>query len=206
MVLNRRRAVLLPTLFFAGARGGVVGLLLSLPAVQLLRDWHVGCERIRQDWACPDGVAYAVPVLLLVVGCGALALLAQLVLLSRTLSREDRRETFRDLAFVGAAPLVAQAPVTVLTAAVGSTSNDAAVLSLGVGVAGCAAFAAPHLSPLLRVGGCLLAAGAACAAAPTAALAAPLLLLSATLLVGAALVIALPSRTGKVLPSGRSST
>lgn len=175
----------------------VLGLAVS-PLLGLLRDrLHLGCTLSSDDgspgWVCPDGVGYVLAALVLAAALAGLVFAVSVVAMVRRLTRQGAgpdlgRAIARDVGRVGAAPLVLQAPVSVLAAASPAYSSRALVLGLLVGAAGLLPFLAVRARDWLYGAACTAAAVMAVLAAAPAALLAPFIVGCAALLVCATAV------------------
>ena len=189
MAAVRYRGRLVGIVLRSAAVAVVPGAALALLAVAFLREVvHVGCRRAEipgagTQWvSCPDGIGFAVPAIGVMSLVGTVSLVAGVRRLAADLARVDDAAPWalsRDLAVVGAVPLVLAGPLSLLDA----TSPLAVVLSLAVGVAGLGVLV---LRGRTRAWACLAAAIVTSGAAGYAFVVAPFALIVVALLVSAA--------------------
>ena len=187
MAAVRYRGRLVGIVLRSAAVAVVPGAALALLAVAFLREVvHVGCRRAEipgagTQWvSCPDGIGFAVPAIGVMSLVGTVSLVAGVRRLAADLARVDDAAPWalsRDLAVVGAVPLVLAGPLSLLDA----TSPLAVVLSLAVGVAGLGVLVLRG-----RAWACLAAAIVTSGAAGYAFVVAPFALIVVALLVSAA--------------------
>lgn len=206
-------------LLLALACGGtavVLGLLLSPLLMGLLRRLHLGCTLAADGtdapaaWTCPDGIGYLLPGLMFVAALGVALFTVGVVVMLRRRAHGNRSElswaVARDLGWTGAAPLVAQAPVSVVAALSSTYSPRALWLGLVVGTTGTLPFLFGRARRRSYAAACLAAAIAAGLVVPSAFLLAPVIVGCAGLLLAAAVVAAATAGLGGQRTSATLST
>lgn len=177
----------------------VLGLLLAPFLIVVMRDkLHLGCTldpgtAYPSGWTCPDNIGYVLPGLVLIAVIAGLIFTVRVVVMVRGLARQGAgpdliRIVARDIGWVGAAPLVLQAPVSVLAALSSTYSSRALFLGVLVGVAGLLPFLMVRARGWLYGAACMVTGTTAMFAATPAVLLAPAIAGCVVLLVCAATV------------------
>ncbi|MQA94494.1 MAG: hypothetical protein GEV11_07505 [Streptosporangiales bacterium] len=177
---------------------GPILVMLGPILVGLLRDTlHLGCTGQpaaagETAWVCPDGITYLFPGVLLAAALAGTVFCVATVRIVRSVSGrapkgEVRRAAARDLAWLGAAPLVLQAPFSVVAGLSDAYSSSALVLGLIVGLANLGPFLTLNRPPLF-VTCCAVAAAAGLLVLGRAVLLTPLIAGCVILLLSAIVV------------------
>lgn len=198
-----RVRILGPALLAGGLTACVAVFLAPLGAYVVRDVLHFGCERLpldgegMGDWACPDGIAYAIPAFLAIGGAAGVSFVAFLLRGLRRASKKERDRVIRTLAWCGAAPLILLLPFSVWLLAGDKEAFPTGVSGLLTGVLATLPLLTVARDARLFIAACVATTAAAVSVCAAAIVLTPVMALCGGLLCTAALAKAVGEGLGR---------